>query len=469
MQLKLNRKFIKTVFKSIFCIFYLMLMINCKSGNITSSSTSNNQGYGQVNTKNNALEVPYTQDEESQPRVPNGQDGQSQSSIPNGEDEGSNSKVPNGQDGSGSNENTHQFSLTQPAKQKVDFLMVIDKSLSMQENHKAFLESSRFQNLFSGPLQDIDWQIGFANTYVNSIYHYLAYLEDNNGLITTPKGSNMQVLTQNLTALHYNLNEVFTNTIYKGTQDFNKAYDTEEPLASIINTVQLPENNALFRSEAALVAIIISDEDERSTGGSEATRPSKVIKAIRSNLGQSKQFSAYGIIIQPGDQQCLNAEKAATTVSSESIWTLPQEGKSVWVPPREAEGPPCPKPYRPGYYRVGPTIPGYFTERNYSDNNGGSYGYSTTELANLTNGIIASICNENYNSILSDIEQKFTADRISNKIQLEHTDVIENTISVTFTPSTNAPDWQFNSKDNTITLSTPLAEGTQIQISYSYR
>ncbi len=473
---KLNKNFIITLFKSMFCVFYLMLMISCKSGNITSSSlSSNNQENNQANTEIKNSNIPYNQDKtrkqgvpngqdaKSDSTVPNGQDGKSDSKVPNGQDAESNSKVPNGQDGPTSNENTYQRSLTQPTKQKVDFLIATDKSLSMQENHKTFLESSHFQNLFSGSLEFIDWQMGFVNTYANSIYHHLDYLEDSNGLITMPGDNYIQILNQELNTSH-NLIEVFKNTIYKGTQAFNQPHDTEEPLASIINTVQLPENNILFRSDAALVVVIISDEDETAKGGSQATMPAKVIQTIQSILGPSKQFSAYGIIIRPGDQQCLNTERTATAKIStvKSITNVTR----VWVPEQAEEGPPCPKPYRPGYWIETTDIEQ--VEEHYTDGGGGSYGYFTTELAHLTGGITTSICNENYDSIISDIEKKFTANRISDKIELEHTNIIESTINVTFTPSSDAPNWEFSSQENAIIFDTHPAEGTQIQISYRY-
>ena len=421
--IKLNKIFIKIKhsLKIVFCSLYLMLMINCKAGNTNLSSTSNNPLNNNPNINRNA------------------------SGIPNIQDQKNGSGVLNGQDENSLNKNTHQMSFTQPAKQQVDFLIVVDKSLSMQENHKTFLESSHFQNLFSGSLEYIDWQMLFTDTFVDSmLYSSFDDLEDTNGKVTTSTGDDVQILSPELGTNDY-LKEIFTNTIYQGSQTSNESYDTEEPLANIINKLLLPENSNLFRSDAALAIIIISDEDEHSTGGSDATNPSKVIQAISNNLGQSKQFSTYGIIIQPGDQQCLSAEQA----KNEEIVTSTRTYEAN-------EDPNC-----PGHYT--------YTTNTRTDNGGGSYGYFTNELANLTNGTTTSICNENYNSIISDIEKNFTANRISNKIELEHTDIIENTISVTFTPSANAPSWQFNSQENTITLNTPLAEGTQIQISYSYR
>ena len=435
--IKLNKIFIKIKhsLKIVFCSLYLMLMINCKAGNTNLSSTSNNPLNNNPNINRNASGIPNIQDQKNGSGVPNGQDGQSQGQLSNS------------QDGT----NTHQMSFTQPAKQQVDFLIVVDKSLSMQENHKTFLESSHFQNLFSGSLEYIDWQMLFTDTFVDSIYSSFDDLEDSNGKFTTSTGDHTQILSPKLGTNDY-LEEIFTNTLYQGSQTSNKSYDTEEPLANIINKLLLPENSNLFRSDAALAIIIISDEDELSTGGSDATNPSKVIQAISNNLDQSKQFSTYGIIIQPGDQQCLSAEQAKDEeiVTSSTYQTRTYE---------ENENPNC-----PGHY----TYTTHTRTDTYTDNGGGSYGYFINELANLTNGITTSICNDNYNSITSDIEKKFTANRISNKIELEHTDIIENTISVTFTPSANAPTWQFNSQENTITLNTPLAEGAQIQISYSY-
>ena len=56
--------------------------------------------------------------------------------------------------------------------------------------------------------------------------------------------------------------------------------------------------------------VYLSDEDEQSTAPSTATTAGDVLAAINSVWPTGKKVSTYGIIIQPGDTDCLNAQRA---------------------------------------------------------------------------------------------------------------------------------------------------------------
>jgi hypothetical protein len=86
----------------------------------------------------------------------------------------------------------------------------------------------------------------------------------------------------------------------------------EQPLkASILSMEKHDTENANFyRKDADLVIIVLSDEDELSTGPSKATKPQTVVDTFHSIFGFTKQLSVYGIIIEPGDQACFDDQKS---------------------------------------------------------------------------------------------------------------------------------------------------------------
>lgn len=183
----------------------------------------------------------------------------------------------------------------------VDIIVVVDDSPSMSSEQKKLGE--RIES-FIASLNGVDWRIAITTTDVSD--------DGPQGDFVTFEGTTTNVLSETVT----NYKDVFLNTVKRKASKSS----SERPLEATIlalskaNTV----NKGFFREQASLSIIYISDEDERSNGGSKATKPSEVVAAVTS-LSSKKDFTAYGIIVEPGDSKCLfkaGNHKEATHVSA---------------------------------------------------------------------------------------------------------------------------------------------------------
>ena len=343
---------------------------------------------------------------------------------------------PGGIDGTGNNIAKDSFQVHQPLTDpKVDILVVIDTSGSMHHHQQKLGE--RFNDLILG-LSDsdlhIDWQIAFinvddsepridANGYHGTFYN----LENEDGELLIDEET-VNILNSEL--LEYlddsdNLQEIFYNTIDRSGKSVRmldgKDADSriEAPLRNIKNAISKRnnENSGFFRDSATLVTIILSNEDEFSDGQPKKkmdppnpTTPSEVTQAVSDAFGSDKKFLSYGIIIIPGDTECLDTER-----------------------------------------RVG------YKKSNYST--------FIFELSTKT----YSICEESYSGILQDIASHLEATLTLSHIPFRFSNVIEDSITLTFTPSENAQTGTFDASSNTYIFDEKIANGTTILVEYEYR
>ena len=406
-------KIIKNLLKIFSLVFFLISLIGCsKGGNLISGPSTSSQQIASQNNDPNG--VPCSQDGTNDPSgVPGGQDGTNDpNGVPGGQD-GTNdpNSVPGGQDGStdpngvpggsdgtndpnNSNETTYQFSITQSAheQREVDILMVIDNSGSMSDNHKNL--GKRFGHLFNDDLQRVDWQMAFISScfgiggYSKDFYN-LKGLSDNTHQILSSQFENSE--------------DIFLNTI---SSKQHGGCSTSE-LQGVLNMINSPRKHpeGFFRT-GALLAIVIVTDDTDITG----VVSSDIVTAVKDTFGQFKLFTAYGLIVEPGDVRCDNKE--------------PQVN------------------------------------------------YKVDELARKTGGITGSICANDYSPIMTDIGNHIEKTLSYSEVLLRHTNIIENTISLSCSLSQNTtecPDWEFDSISNKIIFETPPEEGVTVQISYNYQ
>jgi hypothetical protein len=69
------------------------------------------------------------------------------------------------------------------------------------------------------------------------------------------------------------------------------------------------ENRDFFRDGADLAIVYISDEDEMSTGPSQATKAEDVTRSFQTLWQQTKTLQTYGLIIEPNDVPCLKTKR----------------------------------------------------------------------------------------------------------------------------------------------------------------
>ncbi|OFZ17875.1 MAG: hypothetical protein A2Z20_05865 [Bdellovibrionales bacterium RBG_16_40_8] len=247
---------------------------------------------------------------------------------------------------------------------KLDVLFVVDNSVSMAEEQQKMGQKI---DSFLSTLYDIDWQLGVTTTDVSNGKYGIK------GDLITFSGTNSYILTKKTP----NFSQAFLNTVVRA-ESYNCGSDCasgdEQPLRAAIEAINKrnTNNHGFFRNDADFGLLILSDENEMSTGPANATPPSEVINTVKSIWGDSKKLLSYGMIIIPGDIACLNQQSG-----------------------------------------------------------GGYYGTFVAELALLTGGLVGSICAENYAPTLGLLADH--ARKLLEYVQLKYYPAPES-IVIKFTP-----------------------------------
>ncbi|MCB0350512.1 MAG: VWA domain-containing protein [Bdellovibrionales bacterium] len=189
--------------------------------------------------------------------------------------------------------------------QAVDILFVVDNSGSMKAQ---LLElGNRFPNFISS-LAGLNWQICVTTTDVRA--------DKQDGKLLSFSNGEKWINTQTTNAESKFL-ELLANMPTNGSGDergilaINRALDRDE---------------GCFRSGAALSTVVLSDEDERSTGGHDQASSqyrvleprdyaSSVFETLSAKMWTQKVYSHHSIVIAPNDSQCLASQAAEGSAS----------------------------------------------------------------------------------------------------------------------------------------------------------
>lgn len=280
---------------------------------------------------------------------------------------------------------------------KVDILFVVDNSGSMYEEQGRL---GTALSSFINSIGNIDWQIGITTTDISDGPYGLK------GSLLPFAGIGSKVLNKNTP----NYATAFANTVVRsetlncnGTTIVCPSSD-ERPLQAAVLAMQKSggENSALFRQGADLAVVILSDEDEGSDG-TNAIAATAVRAAFAAVFGGAKSFSAYGLIIQPGNTACFNQNSAG----------------------------------------------------------GGQYGTFVTGLAALTGGVTGSICDADYGPALTNIGNRVR--QIVRSVTLKY---IPNpdTVQIVIRPFDSSLTWQITG--STIMFNKPPKKGTMVDVVY---
>ena len=402
----MKKKIIKNSFKLLFLTFFLFNLVGCAKGGKLISGPLSSSLPSENDTPNGTTDS--SDDTNGQDGVPGGLDGTNgQGGVPGGSD-GANGQdgVPGGSDGAnnpdgvhggsdGANnpdEHSYQFSITQSVheQKEVDILMVIDNSGSMNDNHRNL--GQRFGNLFNDNLQRVDWQMAFISSCFggrSEIFYDLQGVSDGTHHVLSPQLENPE--------------NIFRNTI--SSKQGGGCSTTE--FEGILNMINSPETHpqGFFRPDALLAVVIVTDDKDTTN-----TTSSDIITAVQDTFGQFKLFTAYGLIVLPGDVMCNTRE---------------------------------------------PNV-----------------NYKTEDLVQKTGGITGSICAEDYSPIMADIGAHIEKTLTYTEVLLRHTSIVEGTVDLSCSQSQNTitcPVWEFDSQANKVIFDTPPAEGVTVQISYRYQ
>lgn len=187
----------------------------------------------------------------------------------------------------------------------VDVIFVVDNSLSMAEEQQKM--ATRLSS-FVDSLVAVNWQIGITTTDLSNGIHAT------NGRLVPMVGTGTQILSRATP----NYEQVFLDTVTaNGTPPNCAANNTcasgdEQPLEAIRLAIakRNTDNAGFFRPGADVVAIVLSDEDELSTGdlSYDPTSAEDILDEAAAAWSGEKSVTGYGIIIKPTDSVCLAAQ-----------------------------------------------------------------------------------------------------------------------------------------------------------------
>lgn len=187
---------------------------------------------------------------------------------------------------------------------KLDVLVVIDNSGSMSTEQANM--ASRF-GTFLDQLAGVDWQLGIVTTDVDSDADKkdgrLLQFENGSGVGTNEYtiSSAMPLATAKLW---------FGDTIQRPV---NEGSGNEQGVAASYRALQRSQqsgnaismrNAALFRPEAALAVLVVTDADETNPKGTQVQNKPETLIGYIKGLWPSKPFSFHSIIVPIGDAQC---------------------------------------------------------------------------------------------------------------------------------------------------------------------
>ncbi len=178
---------------------------------------------------------------------------------------------------------------------RMDILFVVDNSVSMTE------ELASIANQFDPFLETIkkaDYRIAITTTdWVNNQGRFLEF-PNNRYFLDNPDGDSS---VHNENVVH------FQNTIQRPVGNTND----ERGIYVLNQVLEHSENDDFFRPHSLLVVIIVSDEDERSTGGrGESPLPLEqddLPETFFRKVSRKHKYSivtVHSIIVPPGDLAC---------------------------------------------------------------------------------------------------------------------------------------------------------------------
>lgn len=293
--------------------------------------------------------------------------------------------------------------VTVVAKQgPVDVVFIIDNSKSMREEQLSMAQKiSNFIDRVDG----LDWKIGIITTdTVNGVKGDGRFLKFGN--------SNYSLTSQ---LSKEDARKLFSATVQTGVEGHHIEQGIRNLYRSLERAVNPVQNNAtykdsvnkaFFRKDAALAAIVVSDENEdvsqTPANLSYLNKGSELVKFVNKTWGAEKLFQFHSIIVRPGDTKCKN---------------------------------------------IDPDVHGY--------------GTAYAELSGLTSGILGDICAPDYGNQLTVIGQEIanlqkTYD-LSCKPQDTNNDGVADIRIVSVKPGTAVPS--FTVEGQQIIFTTPLLQG----------
>lgn len=317
---------------------------------------------------------------------------------------------------------TETFQMNE-SETAVDIIFVLDVSSSMKDNLRK-LGSSMLDLLTH--IQEFDWQMAF--TTADHGDHIKS-----NGIISEQRwedysgnqphfGQFMRLEYRNrlLNDKILNKHNNFYETVFYDTLTINNQNpcsfspfcqkDHEQPLRALKAAIERPENRDFFRPNSDLIAIIITNEDEREEDPGNATTAEEVVQTFQSQFSDKKNLYGFGILIEDQDKRCRRAQRGL-------IVKAPEYGKRV------------------------------------------------AELARITHGSNIDICSSNYGNALERVS-RVIRDRILDNVYLTTAFPNASSVDVQIHPVQNI-EWKVEGRH--IVFKPSLKLGSEVQVTYTPR
>lgn len=209
---------------------------------------------------------------------------------------------------------------------EVDMLFVDDDSGSM------YTEQEKMANQFPGfldSLADFSYQIAIVSTDID----HLGPGNDGRFFEFAPGQTVLKNDSRSKDSTHYANIAKFQNTIKR--QETLTCPDgpicpsgDERGIYALNRALERPENQSFLRPGGHLAIVILSDEDERSSGGGALGAeinggaisndylaqsydlPSTFVTHIKMHVPNNKSVSVHSIIVRPGDTACWNVQNS---------------------------------------------------------------------------------------------------------------------------------------------------------------
>lgn len=193
----------------------------------------------------------------------------------------------------------HTKTVTVNKDRAVDILFVVDNSGSMAFERSGLAQ--RIDGMLS-KIAGLDWQIAVTSTDSTS-----NNAVSNGQLIEMIGMPGVHILDSKMNLA--NAQSVFGNTV----QNFASGSGNEEGIYSAKRVIdRWIANQAVHRSflrdDADLSIVVLTDEDEASTGSNIRITPQGFVDFVKTTFQGQKNMVFHSIITRPGDQACLNGE-----------------------------------------------------------------------------------------------------------------------------------------------------------------
>jgi hypothetical protein len=284
---------------------------------------------------------------------------------------------------------------------KVDILFVEDTSISMYSNRfRLFDGFSSFQQ----DLGAVDWQIGVTSNDMGGFRTNGKLLSHGDGVVLTPDSRSLSTkFDRAISMLQCNEDEGFDYL-----QPPCMVGNEEETLEASLLAVNDSSNQDLFRGDASLAVVYVTNEDEGNADPD--TRAAEVFVQLRSAFSDGKKIRIYGLAVTPGDQACLAEQDGSV------------------------------------------------------EDEGARYAETISKMAEMSGGSVHSICERSFAPLLQDVAQGAAKSEGRNVFVLDH-EPLDGSVNVTLVPHQEIV-W-FVQGRNLIFLKPP-APGTTIEVNYEY-